>query len=310
MHCIIGIDEAGYGPNLGPFVMSAVAATVPEDGDLWEFWKATVRRAGERDDGRLLVADSKIVHAGSNLLGLELGVRALLGPYPAERTVSLAHFLEWCGIERDPLAAEVWYAGDTPLPTAALPDALQAAAQTCCLPAAALRLRSVIVCPAEFNELIDHHGSKGAVLGHALARLLAWQPEPDVTVPLCYFIDKHGGRNFYASMLQQAIGDGMVVAETEGAQCSKYRVLGIERDLRLTFQPRADQEHFCVALASMVSKYLRELLMSEFNRFWLGKVPGLKPTAGYPGDAGRFYAAIRPVVQQMGISERALWRCR
>jgi len=55
----------------------------------------------------------------------------------------------------------------------------------------------------------------------------------------------------------------------------------------LTFQPRADQSYFCVALASMVSKYLRELLMGEFNRFWQEHVPGLRPTAGYPTDAAR-----------------------
>ena len=39
--------------------------------------------------------------------------------------------------------------------------------------------------------------------------------------------------------------------------------------------PRADTAAFCVALASMVCKYMREVLMVEFNRYWLDKVPGL-----------------------------------
>ena len=39
-----------------------------------------------------------------------------------------------------------------------------------------------------------------------------------------------------------------------------------------------------MALASMLAKYLREVFMRQFNRFWLGHVDGLKPTAGYPGD--------------------------
>ena len=30
-------------------------------------------------------------------------------------------------------------------------------------------------------------------------------------------------------------------------------------------QPRADVEHFCVALASMISKYVRELMMMELE---------------------------------------------
>jgi len=65
-----------------------------------------------------------------------------------------------------------------------------------------------------------------------------------------------------------------------------------------------------VALASMVSKYVRELLMREFNAFWQQHVPGLKPTAGYPGDAARFFAAIRPAAVQLGIPEDVLWRRR
>jgi len=80
--------------------------------------------------------------------------------------------------------------------------------------------------------------------------------------------------------------------------------------VRVTIQPRADSEHFCVALASMVSKYLREVLMSEFNRYWQGHVPELRATAGYPGDALRFFETIRPKVAELGIAESALWRRR
>ena len=65
-----------------------------------------------------------------------------------------------------------------------------------------------------------------------------------------------------------------------------------------------------VALASMISKYVRELLMREFNRYWLAHVPGLKPTAGYPQDAVRYIDAIRPALLKLGIAERAVWRSR
>jgi hypothetical protein len=80
--------------------------------------------------------------------------------------------------------------------------------------------------------------------------------------------------------------------------------------VQVTFEPRADMSHFCVALASMVSKYLRELFMREFNHFWQQKVPGLKPTAGYPGDARRFWNDIAEVVRHLGLSEEVLWRCK
>ena len=91
---------------------------------------------------------------------------------------------------------------------------------------------------------------------------------------------------------------------------SVYRVEGLDRPVRITFMPKADVEHFTVALASILSKYVRELLMREFNRYWQTHVPGLKPTAGYPQDAGRFFAAIRPALLKMGLVERAVWRRR
>jgi hypothetical protein len=128
------------------------------------------------------------------------------------------------------------------------------------------------------------------------------------TEAVYFAVDKHGGRNAYSAQIYQALPDGIVWAEQEGMARSSYRVEGLAREVRLTFQPRADSEHFPVALASMASKYLRETLMREFNRFWLEQVPGLKPTAGYPGDALRFLEAIRSTVRKLGLDESAVWR--
>ena len=125
---------------------------------------------------------------------------------------------------------------------------------------------------------------------------------------MTFHIDKHGGRNTYTAQLQHAFAADFVQPLQEGMSASVYRVHGLGRDVRLAFRPRADSGHFCVALASMVSKYVRERLMEEFNRFWLEQTPGLKPTAGYPGDAKRFYDAIRPAAERLGILEAALWR--
>jgi hypothetical protein len=43
-----------------------------------------------------------------------------------------------------------------------------------------------------------------------------------------------------------------------------------------------------VAVASIVSKLVREHWMAGFNAYWLRRAPGLKPSAGYPVDASRF----------------------
>ncbi|HJT76484.1 MAG TPA: hypothetical protein VJ739_04710 [Gemmataceae bacterium] len=316
MPWVIGIDEAGYGPNLGPLVMTSVACRVPDDlagADLWRVLAAAVRRAAEADDGRPLVADSKEVYsAARGLAPLETGVLSLAAP---EGALHLAGYLDWVSPPAAAeLAGEPWYSGSSPLPVAADRAACAAAgsrfADVCRASGVERALvRSVVVCPARFNGLLDRWDSKGAVLGDGLAELVACnRAAAGPGAALAFFIDKHGGRNAYAPLLQDAIPDGMVLAREEGGLRSTYTVLGTGQDLRLTFQPRADAEHFCVALASMVSKYLREVLMAEFNRFWQAQVPGLRPTAGYPGDAPRFLAAIRPALTRLGIAESAVWR--
>ena len=80
MPWVIGIDEAGYGPNLGPLVQAAVALYLPdEDPAGWKTLKPVARRCGEKADGRLLIDDSKKVNQGDNgLAKLEAGVLGAL----------------------------------------------------------------------------------------------------------------------------------------------------------------------------------------------------------------------------------------
>jgi hypothetical protein len=319
MPWIIGIDEAGYGPNLGPFVMTSVACRVPEQqhqANLWEVLQPAVRRRGERADRRLLVEDSKLVYSPSRgLRDLELGVLAATAPPHPTQPLSLAGCIDrLCPAAHADLRGEPWYSGTTLLPIHPDSQAFGSIAEH--LNEVSKQrgvawglIRSIVVCPARFNALLDRWDSKGVVLSLSLTQLLQHNANPDEGAePVSVFVDKHGGRNAYAAVLQHAYPDGIVVAREEGKDRSVYRLEGAKRAVELTFQPRADASHFCVALASMVSKYLREVLMIEFNAFWQTQVPGLQPTAGYPADAPRFLDAIRPALVKLGIAETTVWR--
>jgi len=123
-------------------------------------------------------------------------------------------------------------------------------------------------------------------------------------------IDRHGARMRYLSALQRVF-DGWqfkVLGETE--TLSAYRLSDGFRTVELRFIVSAEQAQLPVALASMLSKYLRELFMELFNRFWAGHVPDLVPTAGYYADGRRFYADIAPAVRRLGVAESLLYRCR
>ena len=160
--------------------------------------------------------------------------------------------------------------------------------------------------------ICDETGTKGAVVARGMVELLAAAPAalPADDQPLVIHCDKLGGRNYYAALVQQAFPDGWVVCERESADESRYRVEGLGRPVTVTFCPRADAGSVSVALASMLCKYLREVCMRQFNAFWAKHVPGLKPTAGYPGDARRFYDEIRPAMEALGLEPDAVWRKR
>jgi hypothetical protein len=312
MPWIVGIDEAGYGPNLGPFVMTSVACRVPErhkKANLWRLFKRATRRPEDPICSRLVVGDSKLVYSpDKGLAELERTVHAAL----ADRAFTVAECVMLLSPDcHGALQEEVWYLGDTPLPVDAEYEACEQVAATFTHLCRGLDIvwgpiRSVVVCPTAFNAMLEQWGSKGAVLASSAIQLLQrLPPEPD-DILVC--IDKHGGRNFYAGTLQPAFPDGLVMAREEGSDRSHYQTTDRGRSVDIVFQPRADAEHFCVALASMVSKYLREILMLEFNRFWQTRLPGLRATAGYPGDSLRYWEIIEPLAARLGLPADTLWR--
>lgn len=311
MPWVVGIDEAGYGPNLGPLVQAAVALDLPAaDPSGWHALAPGARRAHERADARVLIDDSKKVYARAGFAGLERGVWALVGPDPHP----LHEFLFGSGDVPpwgEDLLGEAWFDG-----TQHVPREVEAAVAF----GAGGPLRAALggrwfadyrVVPApRFNALVDASGSKGTVLARGLIELLAsvLAVLPDDGAAVAFACDKQGGRNFYAPMIQEAFPGGWVVPECEGANESRYRVELLPRPVSVTFRPRADGDSAAVAVASVLCKYLREVCMRQFNSFWARHVPGLAPTAGYPVDAKRFFAAIRPAMERLGLTGDRVWR--
>ncbi len=78
----------------------------------------------------------------------------------------------------------------------------------------------------------------------------------------------------------------------------------------IEFRTSGESAHMPVALASVFSKYVRELLMVAFNSYWSGQVEGLKRTAGYYRDGLRFLKDIEPAIRSLDIDRRMLVRAR
>ncbi len=302
----VGIDEAGYGPNLGPMVMTAVIARGRRP-DLWADLAATVSRAGGPGD-RLWVDDSKRVYQGRKGRDrLDAACLAAVAASGRGRPTTLAALLEAVAAGTlDEVELTHWVESDPPIPGDA-----PASEPLACGPWRIVEVRSVVVGPMRFNADLEATGSKALVHFRAFARLLGhvWGLV-DEEAPASVVSDKHGGRHYYAPALSDAFPDAWLERGPEGPDLSRYTLRDGPRRLELRLRPRADAADGLVALASLVSKSIREHWMDAFNAHWTARLPDLKPTAGYPGDSARFRDAIEPACLARGLAPSAWWRAK
>jgi hypothetical protein len=305
----IGIDEAGYGPVLGPLTQVAAAACLPAgDPAGWSTLAPWVRRHAERDKTRHPIDDSKLVHSGPHgLKRLEAALAAFVGL----RETTLGGWLGEVALPHvvTDLQGEAWFDAAEALPLHDAPPDLRPAVAGV---GVELRVVAVKLVPAPvFNQIVAGSGTKATVLAIGLTGLLGAilgrLPGDDPVRVLC---DKQGGRNFYGPILRAAFPGATVTCEAETAAESRYRVTGLARELAVEFRPRADGECVAVALASMAAKYLREVTMRQFNRHWQTHLAGLKATAGYPVDGERFYAEILPLLPGLNLTPDQVRRSR
>ena len=314
----VGIDEAGYGPNLGPLVMTAVIAEGPDDRapDVWGDLAATVARAGGSPN-RLWVDDSKQVYKGGQGRDrLDAATLATLAASGRDVPGSLGGVIAALGagtLEEVELAP--WLDGKDPkypaLRSRSLAETTLARRPLEGAPWRVVDVRSVVVGPRRFNDGLAASGSKALVHFAAFARLLThiWGSTPGGQ-GVAVRSDKHGGRHFYGDLLAGAFPECRIERGAEGPDLSHYEIHAHKKRLTLSLVPRADADDGLVALASIVSKAVREHWMDAFNAFWRERVPGLRPTAGYPVDAARFRQAIEAGCEAMGLEPDDWWRAR
>ena len=329
MRWVIGTDEAGYGPNLGPLAVSATCWKLPdgvEPDGMAEALAPVVSAKPTKDT--VAIADSKKLHKPGSVKHLERGVLAALEalggletPLDDERLMVLL-----CGEESLEERREFpCFAPAEPLPQ-------EEELATCRAFGERLReqgrvsgvtlcgIRSELVFPRRFNDGVERLDSKGAFLSDTTLQLAFrfWtrilnelENQPEGTAPAEVFLlcDKHGGRDRYLPTLWDNFPGLTFCVNCEGREKSEYVYFGERVTLHVLFRAKGEAS-LAVALASMTSKYLRELAMGRWNRWWKQVLPDIAPTAGYPVDALRFRSEIEAEVAKRGIDWHAIWRNR
>ncbi|MCS7020784.1 MAG: hypothetical protein NZ703_14585 [Gemmataceae bacterium] len=310
MPWVVGIDEAGYGPVLGPLVQAAVVVRLPaEDPSGWQTLQSLIRRVAEPADHRVLIDDSKQVYGRYGWSALECGVARTLH-------WSKQPLLQWLmrqGVAGTvaALKKEPWFQPQETYPEEDWPPLTEEP-----FPVWA-RVR--ILTPAVFNWACDQLGNKAETLGQGWIELVrslftvtADQPSlsradgQDVLI----LSDKLGGRHYYAGLVAACFPHLWVTPLQEGAVESRYCLEEDERRIMVCFQPEAESQSVAVALASMLAKYVREICMRQFNRYWQRLLPDLPCTSGYLPHARHWYTRIVPFLRQQGLRADDVWRRR
>lgn len=325
---LIGTDEAGYGPPLGPLVIVATAWRFPAGSTAEDAFLPLADGLELAEGCRLRIGDSKQLFKRSGarpLAGLETAVAALL-PHrrPGQRATTLEELLaQVCGEDLAELATCPWFANlevPYPLPSDDTDDPAEPAGPPTrdLVQQALSRLQIELVDVAarvidarRFNRMCESFGNKATLLSETTAELVCRciDSEPQESQVLVYS-DRHGGRHRYGALLQHSRPDAMLRIVSEAAAESRYQLCEGGRTIDWRFTIKGDR-FAPVACASMVAKYLRERMMERFNAFWRQHHgESLRPTAGYATDAGRFCRQIRPTAARLGIHADGYVRCR
>lgn len=271
---VIGIDENGLGPILGPLLVTA-AAFETETYDQDVFWKA----AG----AELLCDDSKKIFSSSKLGSAEVAVWAWLkkfGIKPTSYADLMSRLVLPMPVDRPCTLVPAYCAPSaTVLPCfAADKDLDWLAAESKSLSVRGIRpsvVRAYSVCPGAFNRACAADAMNKFALDFMLmlrlVEALSVGRKGDV-LALC---GKVGSTKNYGPWFGRYY-NGLWMPEEETAEISTYRIVPFGR---ISFIRDGDASHLPIAAASMVGKYLRELAMRDVNT--LLQAPGIRPASGY-----------------------------
>ncbi|MHC4725856.1 MAG: hypothetical protein ACYS17_01375 [Planctomycetota bacterium] len=319
MAVLVGIDEAGFGPLLGPLVISSSTFSLPHNllkDDLWQILRNSIGNRRKRLAGRMLITDSK--KAYSRAMGIKhlertvLGCLKCLGKEPGT-LVELMELL--CPDCYERLSAYPWYrdagnhclsgdAADKGIVSTVLADDMASNGIEL------LDMKSYCLDVGYYNEMVASVKNKANVLFSATSQLIQCALDKFEGDDLQIVVDRQGGRIHYRKNLQRMFGDMELKILRESPSDSSYEMRAGGKSMRLHFAVGADQRFMPVSLASMVSKYLRELLVHNMNRYFVGFHSDLRPTAGYWKDGLRFIEDLKTNIPDLQVDMDRLVRSR
>jgi len=209
-----------------------------------------------------------------------------------------------------------WYAGaDVPLPLSKDVGDIATRANAVRVDSVArgvelIEVHGEVLPAGHFNRLVGRTRNKAVVMLALALRVVdrMFRIAPDRRVRVC--VDRLGGRSHYRESLTTAFPEFELQVLEESASRSSYRLVCESRICDVEFVTGGETRHFPIALGSVFSKYVRELCMHVFNRYWTVQQSDLRPTAGYFVDAQRWLRAASRTLDRLNVDRTTLVRSR
>ncbi|MCS6856518.1 MAG: hypothetical protein NZM37_02290 [Sandaracinaceae bacterium] len=286
----VGIDENGLGPRLGPLIVTACAIDCGPD-----------LRTASLQAKAMGIADSKEIAGFGRMGQLESLVLALLEAHFGKAPRHGKELFALLSIE--PVSAlqlrcpdslsksQCWTLASLPALGGEL-DRGRVLLRTIEAPPLALRMRwaaSAIACPKRINQARSQGQSKLDLLLELVERLLL-ASAARLGTPIHATCGRIGAIRTYVPRFRFLSKNPCEVLE-ENPTSSRYRIEGLGL---VEFLVDAEAHSPAVALASMIGKYLRELMMSSIVSFYRSLDPTLQAVSGYRDPlTARFVEATR-----------------
>jgi ribonuclease HII len=301
---IVGVDENGLGPLLGPLVTTAVSLELKR-----------YRPEHHAEVGRALGIDDSKATAGFGQMALAEGlalalVEALTGALPTDIDALFeVLLLDAPATLRVPCPRgsrpQCW---SVPLALPCFGGDVRAGREVLRkLGKAGLRplhVRSALACTGDLNTRLRKGQSRVEVDLELMERLVldARDKTGEDLRAICGMVG--GIRNYLARMRHLPLR-GITAARTPRPTLA-FEVQGVGH---VRFEIDADANHLPVALASMVGKYVRELAMERQNRFYRQHDDSLADVSGYHDPVTqRFILASTSLRASLGIDDACFRR--
>jgi ribonuclease HII len=301
---IVGVDENGLGPLLGPLVTTAVSLELKR-----------YRPEHHADLGRTLGIDDSKATAGFGQMALAEGlalalIEQLTGALPTDiDTLFDALLLDAPAALRTPCPAgsrpQCWsvslalpcFGGDVAAGRAVLKKLTKSGLRP-------LHVRSALACTGSLNTRLRKGQSRVEVDLELMERLVI-DARAHASEDLRAICGMVGGIRNYPAKMRHFPLLGVAPARAQSPTLA-YDVKGVGH---VRFEIDADANHLPVALASMVGKYVRELAMERQNRFYRQHDDSLAEVSGYHDPVTqRFVLASTTLRTSLGIDDACFRR--